>query len=117
MVPFFVFSETVAFPILMALLGAIGAYEMQGCIGAKNQFFPVLISVGTGISMPLLARYCGGNSLFGYVFLIAFSVIALLFIVSVFSGNEFTVETAAISSSSAVYISFGFASLVLLLRS
>ena len=37
MVPFFIWSHTVAFPILMAFLGALGAYEMQSCIGSKKQ--------------------------------------------------------------------------------
>ena len=37
MVPFFVWSDTVAFPILMAFFGGLGAYEMQSCIGSKKQ--------------------------------------------------------------------------------
>lgn len=114
MVPFFIFSETVAFPILMAALGAVGVYEMHSCIGSKKQLIPIILSVGAGIGVPFLARYCGGEDFFGYVFLIAFSVIALTLVVSVFSGSEFSVEVAALSSSTAVYISFGFASLVLL---
>lgn len=114
MVPFFVFSDTVMFPLLMALLALIGIYEMQGCIGSKKQPIPVILSVLTGAGMPFLARYYNGEGFFGYVFLIAFALIALTFVVSVFSGDEFTVEKAALSSSTAVYIAFGFTSLVLL---
>ena len=114
MVPFFVFSDTVMFPILMGLLGVIGIYEMQGCIGSKKQRFPVFMSVLTGAGMPFLARYYNGDGLFGFIFLTAFALIALTFVVSVFSGDEFTVDIAALSASSAIYISFGFTSLVLL---
>lgn len=114
MVPFFVFSDTVMFPLLMALLASIGIYEMQGCIGSKKQLIPVALSVLTGAGMPFLARYYNGEGFFGYVFLIAFALIALTFVISVFSGDEFTVEKAALSSSTAVYIAFGFTSLVLL---
>ena len=114
MLPFFVFSDTVMFPLLMALLASIGIYEMQGCIGSKKQLIPVALSVLTGAGMPLLARYYKGEGFFGYVFLIAFALIALTFVISVFSGDEFTVEKAALSSSTAVYIAFGFTSLVLL---
>ena len=114
MVPFFVFSDTVMFPLLMALLASIGIYEMQGCIGSKKQLIPVALSVLTGAGMPFLSRYYKGEGFFGYVFLTAFALIALTFVISVFSGDEFTVEKAALSSSTAVYIAFGFTSLVLL---
>jgi phosphatidate cytidylyltransferase len=114
MVPFFVFSDTVMFPILMALLASIGICEMQGCIGNKKQLFGAAISVLCGAGMPFLARYYNGENLFGFIFLISFSVIALTFVTAVFSGNDFSVEIAALSSSTSVYIAFGFTSLVLL---
>lgn len=114
MVPFFVFSNTVAFPILMAILGAVGVYEMQGCIGAKKQLFSVIPAVIVGVGMPFLVRYYKGGNLHGYLFLAAFSVIAYMLIVSVFSGKIFTAETAALSGATVIYIAFGFSSLVLL---
>ena len=114
MVPFFVFSDTVMFPILMALLASIGICEMQSCIGNKKQFFALSISALIGVGMPFLARYYTGSNLFGYIFLIAFALIAVTFVISVFSGDDFTVDTAALSSSSTVYIAFGFTSLVML---
>ncbi len=113
MVPFFVWSNTVAFPILMALLGAIGAYEMQSCIGVKKQYLSVIPAVLAGAGLPFLARYCGGGIL-GYLFLISFGIITYMLILSVFSGKNFTAESAALSSATTVYISFGFCAMVLL---
>ena len=113
MVPFFIFSQTVAFPILMALLGAVGIYEMSSCIGSKNQYVPTILTVTVGLGMPFLARYCTAG-LFGYLFIIAFCVIALCMICAVFSGESFGADKAAILSAMAIYIAFGFSSLVLL---
>ena len=113
MVPFFVFSQTVAFPILMALLGAVGIYEMSACIGSKNQVIPTVLAVSVGLGMPFLARYCD-SGLFGYLFIIAFGIIAICMVCAVFSGEGFTADKAAILSSNAVYVAFGFSSLVLL---
>ena len=114
MIPFFVFSETVAFPILTGFLGLVGAYEMQGCLG-KRRFWaasvpPILVCAG----MPFLVRYGAAESQFGFVFLISFSLVVYLFIVSVFSGKKLPVTEAALSGATGVYVAFGFASLVLL---
>lgn len=114
MVPFFIWSDTVMFPILMAFFGGLGAYEMQSCIGSKKQWFSSLAAITVGAGLPFFARYYSGFDLYGYLFLIAFAVITYMLIVSVFSGEKFTVETAALSGATTVYIAFGFASMVLL---
>lgn len=112
-IPFFIFSDTVAFPILASLLAAVGVYEMQGCIGSKKQLLISLPSIIIAMSVPLLARYVSEN-LLTYVFIISFALITYNYAVSVFSKHKYGVETAALSASTTVYISFGFASIVLL---
>lgn len=114
MVPFFVFSNTVAFPILISLLSVIGIYEMQGCIGAKKHVFSLVPVLVVGAGMPFFVRYYNGDSFYAYMFLTSFALIAFLLITSVFSGDSFNVETAAISAVTTVYVSFGLSSLVLL---
>lgn len=114
MIPFFVFSETLAFPILMALLGAVGVFEMQGCIGTKGHLIasvpPMLLAAG----LPFLVRYGNVETVFDYLFPLAFALIAFELIVAVFSGKTFGVESAALSGATGVYIAFGFASVVML---
>ena len=114
MVPFFIFSHTVAFPIRMAFLGAVGVYEMQGCIGTKKHLVasipPVLVAAG----LPFLARYGNGETVFDYLFPIVFALIAWELIVAVFSGEAFGVESAALSGATGVYVAFGFAAVVML---
>lgn len=112
-IPFFIFSDTVAFPILASFLAAVGVYEMQGCIGSKKQLLISLPSIIIAMSVPLLARYVSEN-LLTYVFIISFALITYNYAVSVFSKHKYGVETAALSASTTVYISFGFASIVLL---
>jgi phosphatidate cytidylyltransferase len=113
MVPFFIFSHTVAFPLLMAFLGAVGVYEMQGCIGAKKPLAASLPPMLVAAGLPFLVRYGKGN-VFAYLFAIAFALIAYEMIVSVFSGKKFGVESAALSGAMGVYVAFGFAAVVML---
>ena len=114
MIPFFVFSHTVAFPILMAFLGVVGVFEMQGCIGTRKHGIasvpPMLVAAG----LPFLVRFGNGERIFDYLFPIAFALIAFELIVAVFSGEVFGVESAALSGATGVYVAFGFASLVML---
>lgn len=114
MVPFFVFSDTVAFPILMALLGAVGVGEMFACVGAGKRYLGALLPLVTALGMPFLARYVTGAELFTYLFPIAFALVAYAFSVSVFSGEKYDVNQAAVTGASSIYIAFGFSSLVLL---
>jgi phosphatidate cytidylyltransferase len=113
MVPFFIFSHTVAFPLLMAFLGAVGVYEMQGCIGAKKLLAASLPPMLVAAGLPFLVRYGKGN-VFAYLFAIAFALIAYEMIVSVFSGKKFGVESAALSGAMGVYVAVGFAAVVML---
>ena len=114
MVPFFIWSDTVAFPILMAFFGGLGAYEMQSCIGSKKHLFSSVPAILVGAGLPFFVRYYDGFDLYGYLFLISFAAITYMLIVSVFSGDSFKVDTAALSGATTVYVAFGFASMVLL---
>ena len=113
MIPFFIFSWTLAFPVLAGFLAAVGIFEMQRCIGSVKHYAVSVPTVIAAAGMPFLVRYVK-NDVIGYVFFICFALITYTFAVSVFSKHRFPVETAAFSCSTAVYISFGFSALVLL---
>ncbi len=113
LIPFFIFSDTVAFPILMAFFAAIGIFELYSCIGAKKRLFALIPTMLLASVMPFVARYVKDNAL-SFFFLIAFSLITYTFIVSVFSKKKLTVDIAAIGAAGSVYLSFGFSSVVLL---
>ena len=113
MIPFFWFSYTVVFPILMAFLAVVGVWEMQGCIGARKHILSLIPTAAVAAVMPFMARYMADH-VFTWAFVTSFLLITYSYIVSVFSSKKFTVDTAALSSSTGIYISFGFASVVLL---
>ena len=114
MIPFFVFSDTVAFPLLIALLGAIGVGEMFVCVGAKQRYVAMLLPLAAALGMPFVARHVGGQALFTYLFPIAFVLLAYAFAVSVFSGEAYPVEVAAMTGATSVYITFGLTAVLLL---
>lgn len=113
MIPFFIFSNTVAFPILAAFLAAVGIFEMQRCIGSVKHYAVSVPSLVAAAGMPFIVRYANGGAI-GYIFFICFALITYTLAVAVFSKHRFTVDTAALSSSTEVYISFGFSALVML---
>lgn len=113
MIPFFWFSYTIAFPILMAFLAVMGVWEMQGCIGARKRILSLIPTGAVAAAMPFLARYMA-DKVFTWAFVISFLLITYSLILSVFSSSKYTVDTAALSCSTGIYISFGFASIVLL---
>ncbi len=113
MVPFFVFSDTVAFTLLIACLAAVGVFEMQRCIGAER-FYPTLLPLlAVSPGMPFLLRQLGEGAL-GWAFLLSFSLITYTFAAAVFSKSRLSVEQAGLSSVTTIYIAFGFSSILLL---
>lgn len=56
-IPVCVFSDTIVFPIVWAVLGAVGVYELLGCMGTKKNYF---ISVPLYI-MALVAPFAVWN--------------------------------------------------------
>ena len=38
-IPICIFSDTIVFPIVWAILGAVGVYELLGCMGTRKNLF------------------------------------------------------------------------------
>ena len=114
MVPFFVFSQTVAFPILIGALAVVGVAEMQSCIGVKRHGITVIPLCTVAGCLPFLARYADETLRFSYLYAVVFAVLTFCFIVSVFSGKAYPVDRAAMAGASTVYIAVGFTAVVML---
>ncbi len=112
-IPLFIYSHTLIFPIFMAFIGAVGVYEMQGCIGAKKRILSLIPCLLIAAGLPFAARYLKGD-IFTVISAVSIGIITYSFILSVFSSSKYTVETAGLSASTAIYISLGFSSVVLL---
>ena len=58
-IPVCIFSGTIVFPIVWALLGVVGVYELLSCMGTKkNAFISVPLYIAA-IAAPFLVRYHG----------------------------------------------------------
>lgn len=56
-VPVCIFSHTIAFPIVFALICGIGVYEMSKCLGMHKNFGLTVPMYLVGLSLPMLAFF------------------------------------------------------------
>ena len=70
-IPILIFSDTLVFPIAMALLSCIGAVEMLRCIGMKKWSITVITAV-LAASMPTAARFFDSRLLLLSIFFAVF---------------------------------------------
>lgn len=115
LIPFLIFSDTWAFVVFGWLVSVLGIYEMLGCIGVRKNLFCSIPAFSLAILFPVLTRvieareYC-----FLAMFIIMFVYMVYLMIVSVFSGDRFTITDASMTFMTAFYILFGFSSIIIL---
>ncbi len=60
-IPVCIFSDTVVFPILWAFLGAVGVWELLGCMGTRNNKFISLPLYAMAIAAPFAVKYVKGG--------------------------------------------------------
>ena len=113
LIPTAIFSDTVAFPIVIALMSGIGCVEMLRCIGLHKNLFITVPAVLFGVGLPFASFYIPEQA-----FLLLSSLTAvlmfLLFTVSLFSHGKLPIEQAGMAFLSLVYILWGFSLMVLL---
>ena len=124
LIPFFIFSETWAFPLLIAFLAGLGVYEMLRCIGVNNVFYSV-IGVAFAAFQPILARFVSEANRqsdfqhYNKVVLSLFLGTAIIFVLAIliyamFSKGKTDVGDASTAALFSVYVALGFVSLMIL---
>lgn len=110
------FSDTYVFPIAIALVAAIGLFEMFRCIGVLKLWGLSVPLIVVGGAMPIIARvFDTKESDFHFVILGVSIILALyIFAVSLFSKGKLPIELAGLTFMTEFYISGGFTSIVLL---
>lgn len=112
--PFLIFSDTIAFPCILAFTAAVGVYEMLRCLGEKSKVV-VVISCMFSAAMPILARlYDSEQSYFNFTHKIFVVYIFFLFVLSVFSKGKRDVSKMAMICIMVSLIVNGFSTIVLL---
>ncbi len=61
-IPVCIYSDTVVFPTVMALLSVIGVFEMLGCVGVRKHYILAGISLVFG-AMPIVPFFAGESTL------------------------------------------------------
>ncbi len=113
-IPFLVFSDTWAFPVVLSLLSLTGVYEMLKCLGEKNIICQITASL-TAVALPFCARLYGEEqSFFNFTHKIFIIFMFCVLVVAVFSKGKKNVSESAMVFLTTFYISIGFSSIVLL---
>jgi phosphatidate cytidylyltransferase len=113
-IPVCIFSDTLIFPAVMALLSVIGVYEMLGCVGVKNHRILSAVCIIFG-ALPLVPFFAGENAI---EIITAVSVVFLIavYAIDVFSKGKIDYTLSASSFMGVFYIAVSFTAIVLLRR-
>ncbi|MBQ7398082.1 MAG: phosphatidate cytidylyltransferase [Clostridia bacterium] len=112
--PVLYFSETIVFPIVMALLSLIGCFEMLRCTELIKKYALSVPMLGLSLALPLLP-YWYDSATVEHVCLMALIVLALyLFTIMTFSRGKITLANVGSAYLSCFYIIVAFMALSLL---
>ena len=116
LLPVIIFSDTWIFPVVVALISAIGCYEMVSCIGQKKNLIVSLPIYLEALFFPLFMRYCTLNNMMGELVKIAVfcmvGTVLYVFAVAVFQNEKLPVNEAGLLASASVYIIAAFTCMV-----
>jgi len=113
-IPVLVFSNTLVFPLMMALLAVVGVAEMLKCVGNKKNAVSA-VAVVIAAAAPVCARLVSDASLFVMAFAaVAFCFMLYVFALAVFSHGKYDVTSACADFALAMYVVVTFTSIVLL---
>lgn len=115
LLPVLIFSDTVVFPIALSILSVVALFEMASCLGLKNEWLLTVPGYILAAGIPFLIRYIASILSFRqYVIAIICVTVLYFFAVLTFSHGKYQISEVAIWFFAALYILFGFNSIILL---
>lgn len=111
-IPVCIYSDTVVFPTVMALLSVIGVFEMLGCVGVRKHYILAGISLVFG-AMPIVPFFAGESTLKIIAALCVVYLIAV-YATDVFSKGKLDYTLSSSTFMGVFYIAVSFTSIVLL---
>lgn len=113
-IPVLVFSDTMIFPAVIALLSLVGTVEMLRCIGNKKPTVTVTAAIISAVA-PIMARIVGDLSIYVTVFAaVEFAFMLLAFASAVFSHGKYDIVASCADFALVSYVVMTFTSIVLL---
>ena len=119
LIPLMIFSDTPVFAVAVALLAAIGVFEMIGCIGLRGKLEVLLPSLIIAFAVPIMSRYIVKlNGKISYCLAVIAAVLFIymyyLMVLAVISKGTKSIMDMALVFLTTAYISIGFASVLML---
>ncbi len=126
----FALSNTVVFPLLCAILSAVGVYELTGLFGIRRNFGMVLPAYVFSFALPLLSHLLDRRAFWllpdsmmirsgSYLTVMITAVVVfafICFIYSILTGGAVRFSVVLAFLAMTVYVTLGFSSLALLRR-
>ena len=107
LLPVLIFSDTVVFPLGLAVCAVLSVWEMFACVGLKNAWIFTVPMYLIGAAFPFLIRYL--PDLAASVAIAAAVIWTLYaFTVLIFAHGKYPVESVFVASFSLLYIFIGF---------
>ncbi|MCQ2425303.1 MAG: phosphatidate cytidylyltransferase [Lachnospiraceae bacterium] len=116
LIPFLIFSDTFAWPLLICAMTAIGIFEMLRCTGMLRKIYAAIPAFLVGVGFPAVLRLLEANGIdpLRTFFILGVCLTTWNMISCVFSKGGFTMQNALMTAGMTLYISFGFSVLILL---
>lgn len=107
LLPVLIFSDTVVFPLGLAVCAVLAVWEMFACVGLKNAWIFTVPMYLVGAAFPFLIRYLPDLVM---PIALAAAVVWVLyaFTVLIFSHGKYPLEAVFVASLSLFYIFVGF---------
>ncbi|MBR2020626.1 MAG: phosphatidate cytidylyltransferase [Clostridia bacterium] len=113
--PVLIFSNTVLFPIFIALCSVIAVYELMNCIQLRSAWVLSVPLYLIAAGLPFLIRYVTDHNLVRRAALVACLVVSLYFLaVLTFSHGKFKLADVSICFLTVFYVLAGFNSILVL---
>ena len=115
LIPILWFSDTVLFPLAMAVCAAVAAFELVSCVGARK-WYVLAPSMGVAFAGPFLTEWLG-DSVVRYIVIFAVAAFVYFFLlmsIAVITGGKLPYSAVAETVASVVYATAGFTSIALL---
>lgn len=112
--PFLIWSDTIAFPIVMAICAVVSVFELTRCIGLHKNLFVSLPLCLAAVACPLCLRLLGIETTLPAALAILLVLQLYMLAVTTFSRGRVDVTQASTVIMTSVYIIAGFSSMVFL---
>lgn len=117
LIPVLWLSDTLLFPIVLALCAAVAAFEIVSCVGARK-WYVLAPSMVLAILGPLMTEWVASTvkSYIAFLAMLSFAYLFLLLAISVFTAGKLKYSAVAETALAVIYATVGFTSIALLRR-